>query len=177
MSEPASQARFVQLIEDHGKILFKVTSTYCRNRADQEDLTQEMIFQLWRSFGRYDDRLRFSTWMYRVALNVAISFVRQQTRRRRITLPGEEAILQVAAPPSQSASLKDDLALLQELIEQLDEIERAIVLLYLDGNSYETIAEIVGISETNVGTKISRIKQKLRGLSTEQQKGSSRHGT
>lgn len=162
MTKPARQDRFLILLDEHKKILYKVASSYCRNTADRQDLVQEMVVQLWRSFDRYDERQRFSTWMYRIALNVAISFYRSETRRSRFTVPAEDYILEIAAEAPGSAALDDDLRLLQHFIEQLDELDRALVILYLDGNRYDTIAEILGISETNVGTKISRIKRKLR---------------
>jgi len=159
----AGQDRFLTLLGEHKKILYKVASTYCRSAADRPDLLQEIAVQLWRSFDRYDESQRFSTWMYRVALNVAISFYRSAARRSRHTVPAEESILEIAAgePAAEDASLQ----LLYGLIAQLDELDRALILLYLDGNRYDTIAEVLGISETNVGTKISRIKQRLRRLS------------
>ena len=163
MSEPTRQDRFLILLDENRKILHKVASSYCRNPADRPDLVQEMVVQLWRAFDRYDVRYRFSTWMYRIALNVAISFYRSETRRSRHSVPVGDSILEIAAAPESTAS-DDDLRLLQNVIEQLDEYDRALVILYLDGNRYDTIAEILGSSETNVGTKISRIKQKLRDL-------------
>ena len=162
MTKPARQDRFLILLDEHKKILFKVASSYCRNRADRQDLVQEMVVQLWRSFDRYDERYRFSTWMYRIALNVAISFFRSETRRSRFTVPAEDSILEMAAAEPESAASDDDVGLLQHHIEQLDALDRALVILYLDGNRYDAIAEVLGISETNVGTKISRIKQRLR---------------
>ena len=162
MTKPARQDSFVVLLDEHRKILYKIASSYCRNAADRQDLVQEMVVQLWRSFDRYDERYRFSTWMYRVALNVAISFHRSEARRSRFNVPSEDYLLEIPAEPPQSGALDEDLRLLQDSIEQLDELDRALVILYLDGNHYDTIAEVLGISETNVGTKISRIKQRLR---------------
>ena len=162
MTKPARQDRFLVLLDEHKKILSKVASSYCRNTTDRQDLVQEMVVQLWRSFDRYDERYRFSTWMYRIALNVAISFYRSESWRSRLTVPAEDSILEMAAAAPVSAASDEDLGLLQHHIAQLDELDRALVILYLDGNRYATIAEILGISETNVGTKISRIKQRLR---------------
>lgn len=160
MSKTDRQDRFLTLLEEHKKILYKVASSYCRNPADRPDLVQEITAQLWRSFGRYDERLRFSTWMYRIALNVAISFYRGEARRSRNTVPAEESILELVAGGEPEPD--ENLRLLQGFIEQLDELDRALILLYLDGNRHDAIAEILGISETNVGTKISRIKARLR---------------
>jgi RNA polymerase sigma factor (sigma-70 family) len=163
MPKRPSQERFLSLLDEHKKILYKVAGSYCRLPEDRQDLTQEIVVQLWRSFDRYDESYRFSTWMYRIALNVAISFYRSATRRSRDTVPAEESILEIADPRgSGSAEVDENLLLLRQQIDQLDELDRALIILYLDGNRYDTIAEILGISETNVGTKLGRIKQKLR---------------
>ena len=163
MPERSRQERFLPLLEEHKKILYKVAGSYCRNDADRQDLIQEIAVQLWRSFDRYDERYRFSTWMYRIALNVAISFYRSESRRKRDTVPAEDSILEIADARGFTEA-DENLQILQRLIRQLDELDRALIILYLDGNRYDTIAEILGISETNVGTKINRIKQKLRDL-------------
>lgn len=161
MTALTPQDRFLALLEEHDKILYKVANSYCRNPEDRRDLIQEIVAQLWRSFGRFDDRYRFSTWMYRIAMNVAISFYRSHSRRTRDTVSVEETNLEiVAGDPGPEES--DDLRLLHGFINQLDELNKALIILYLDGNSYDTIAEILGISTTNVATKISRIKERLR---------------
>ena len=160
MTTPTAQDRFLKLLEEHKKIVYKVASSYCRNPADRPDLEQEIVAQLWRSFDRYDEAYRFSTWMYRIALNVAISFYRAETRRSRDTVAAGDSLLEIAAESPEETD--GNLQVLREMIARLDELDRALVILYLDGNRYDTIAEILGISETNVGTKISRIKQKLR---------------
>jgi RNA polymerase sigma-70 factor, ECF subfamily len=161
MTRRPNQERFLTLLDEHKKILYKVAASYCRNPEDRRDLEQEIVAQLWRSFDRYDESYKFSTWMYRIALNVAISFYRSESRRSRHTVPAGEAILEIA-DTREGAETDADLQILRQLIAQLDELDRALILLYLDGNRYDTIAEILGISETNVGTKIGRIKQRLR---------------
>ena len=160
--KPSEQDRFLALLDEHKKILFKVANGYCRNAADREDLIQEMVVQLWRSFDRYDEHFRFSTWMYRVALNVAISFHRSASRRPQETVLAGEALLEIADPASFASDADTDLEQLQALLQRLDELDRALILLYLDGHRHDTIAEILGLSESNVGTKINRIKQRLR---------------
>ncbi|HTW63750.1 MAG TPA: RNA polymerase sigma factor [Bryobacteraceae bacterium] len=159
MRAAAFQERFQNLMEEHKKILYKVANSYCHNPDDRDDLAQEIIVQLWRSFRSFDGRVRFSTWMYRIALNVAISFCRRENVRSRHLVPDNERLLDVAAEaPAES----DDVQALYQWIERLDALHRALALLYLDGNSYHEIAEILGISETNAATKISRLKQTLR---------------
>lgn len=163
MTAISDQDRFLALLEEHRKILYKVAGSYSRNPADRSDLTQEIVLQLWRSFGRFDGRCRFSTWMYRIAMNVAISFSRSEGRRLRRTEPVDESTFEIPAADGSRAETSDGARKLDRFIkDELDELNRALVILYLDGNSHETIGEILGISSTNVGTRIGRIKQKLR---------------
>ncbi len=153
------QERFQELMVEHRGILYKVCNSYCRNRDDREDLAQEIAIQLWKSFESFDERYRFSTWMYRVALNVAISFYRREGTRTRYVLSAEERLLEAV---DVTAANSDELAALHQLIDRLDELHKALVLLYLDGHSYAEIAEVLGISETNVATRISRIKKAMK---------------
>jgi RNA polymerase sigma factor (sigma-70 family) len=157
----ADQDRFLALLEEHKRILYKVANAYCRNREDRPDLIQEMVAQLWRSFERFDGRVRFSTWMYRIAMNVAISFYRSEGRRIRDAAPLEELAFDLAAADRVSESVSDDVRLLQQLIHGLNEMDRALIILSLDGHSHDEIAEILGISPSNVSTRIHRIKQRL----------------
>lgn len=160
MGERERQERFVALLKENGGILLKVAGAYTRTAADREELVQETIAQLWRSFPSYDERFRFSTWMYRVALNVAISALRGDVRRRRHTVPAEEEHLELPAPEPDPA--EERRALLREALERLDPFDRALLVLYLDGRPYAEIAEVLGITETNVGTRLGRVRQKLR---------------
>lgn len=153
------QERFQTLLVEHRGILYKICNSYCRNKDDREDLAQEIAIQLWRSFGAFDERYRFSTWMYRVALNVAISFYRRESTRTRYVLSAGERLLDAV---DETATQSEDIALLYQFIERLDPLNKALVLLYLDGNSYQEIADVLGITETNVATKISRLKNKIK---------------
>ena len=132
-----------------------MASAYCRRTSDREDLVAETIAQLWRSYDRFDDRLPFSTWMYRIAVNVAISFYRSESRRRRSVVPAEERVLEELAVP-QPAEEDERLAQCATSIDRLDELNRALDAA-LSGRSSARleIAAILGISETNVATKIS----------------------
>jgi RNA polymerase sigma-70 factor, ECF subfamily len=153
---------FLELLERHKTILFKIANVYCRNRADFADVVQEITFQAWRSFGRYDRSREFSTWLYRIGLNVAISFYRTEARRSRLMVPADDSLVEVAAASSEAAELEEQLRLVQRFISQFGELDKALVLLYLDGHSHDTIGEILGMSVSNVGTRFNRIKQKLR---------------
>jgi RNA polymerase sigma-70 factor (ECF subfamily) len=141
MTMGTARDRFQALLAQHEKIVFKVAAMYCRNAEDRRDLAQEICVQAWRSFGSYDEARSFSTWMYRIALNVAISFARSAGHRTR-----------------------------HAFIDQLDALNRALMLLYLEDRSYREIAEVLGITETNVATKINRLKQRIRsGISETQE--------
>jgi RNA polymerase sigma factor (sigma-70 family) len=159
MTIPALQDEFQKLIEEHKKILYKVCNSYCRNRDARDDLAQEIIVQLWRSFERFDKRYRFSTWMYRIALNVAISFYRSESTRTRLVISDEEQLVQAVDAPE---SEPEEIAMLYRFIDGLDPLNKALALLYLDGNTYTEIASVLGISETNAATKINRLKNKMR---------------
>ena len=154
------QRAFETLLREHQRIVFKVVSVYARHPEDRHDLTQEICVQLWRSFPSFDaKRAQFSTWMYRVALNVAISQMRRPLRQEEPLDPQE---LEALGGTAEIAEQDERLDALYGFIDQLDPLNRALILLYLEDRSYAEIAEILGISETNVATKISRIKQKLR---------------
>src|SRR5271157_4480984 len=96
MTTPDLQAKFQSLVEEHKKVLYKVCNSYCRDRDSRDDLAQEILVQLWRSFAKFDGRCRFSTWMYRIALNVAISFYRSESTRTRRVISDEQRLLETA---------------------------------------------------------------------------------
>lgn len=160
-----NQRQFEALLREHRGILFKVASVYAYGREDRNDLAQEIAVQLWRSFASFDAaRAKFSTWMYRVALNVAISHARQATRDERLE-PLDAAHLEL--PGEADVAQPDErLAALYAFIGRLDPLNRALILLYLEDRSYGEIAQVLGISESNVATKINRIRHKLRGQMT-----------
>ncbi len=159
----SSEDRFLALVSAHLGLLYRVAGGYCRAPEERRDLMQEMVLQLWRSFPRYEERIRFSTWMYRVALNVAVSFYRGERRRVRDTDALEELAdigLELSAADAVSESVSDDARLLRALIQELPPVDRALVL-YLDGHGHEETAEIVGLSPTNVSTRLHRLKDRL----------------
>ncbi|CAM5542372.1 RNA polymerase sigma factor [Rhodanobacter lindaniclasticus] len=165
MTARQHQQGFEALLQAHRRIVFKVAGLYSRSVADRDDLVQEICLQAWRSFGRYDERqAKFSTWLYRVALNVAISQARRWPAADRFE-PLDVHHLETIGGEAM-AEPDERLTALHAFIGQLDPLNRALILLYLEDRSYAEMAEILGISETNVATKIGRIKQKLRGQMT-----------
>jgi RNA polymerase sigma-70 factor (ECF subfamily) len=158
-AHPAMQSRFQTLLDENRRILFKVCNSYCKNPENREDLAQEIVTELWRAFSSFDERRRFSTWMYRIALNIAIDFYRREDRRMRRIVSNEEVLLQA---DDETAIYSEEIGALYEYIGALEPWNRALVLLYLDGHGYLEIAELLGISETNVATKMSRLKQAMK---------------
>jgi RNA polymerase sigma factor (sigma-70 family) len=152
---------FVTTLENNKGIIYKIANSYCKDLDDRQDLIQEIIIQLWNSFGKYNGTAKFSTWMYRIALNTAISFYRKDNRRKGLHVPLSEIVIQTT-----SEVLRDEkeasLGLLEKFIRELNELDRALMILYLEEKSQNEIAEIVGISVSNVSTKIGRIKERLK---------------
>lgn len=157
-----SHARFVELLERHRGIVFKVAGSYCANADDRADLAQDITVQLWRAFPGYDGQRPFSTWMYRIALNVAISHLRQQAPRDRQAVPFDDALHDCADERVPDPETQARLRALQRAIAVLDPLNRALLLLYLDDCSQRGIADVLGLSESNVSTRIHRLKQRLR---------------
>ena len=163
MADDAStQQHFAALIEQHRGIVFKVVNTYSFNPDDRAELAQEIATQLWRAFPAFDAGRSFSTWMYRIALNVAISQVRSRTHKERHSVALDESLHDMADANASNPEAEQQMRALQHFIARLDPLNRALLLLYLEDQSYRQIADILGISETNVATKLSRLKQRIR---------------
>jgi RNA polymerase sigma-70 factor (ECF subfamily) len=157
------EVAFEELLRTHRAIIFKIVSTYCWQPEDRADLAQEIAAQLWLAWPRYDpSRSAFTTWMYRIAFNVAISFVRKEVRHRRVSVPLDEEVHDTATTIFASTVDEDRVARLQRFIERQPPLDRALLLLYLDEKPQKEIAEILGLTQTNISTKIGRLKLKIR---------------
>lgn len=152
---------FLLIIESNKGIIYKVVNLYCKDFEDRKDLVQEIILQLWKSFHRYNQQFKHSTRIYKIALNIAISFYRKRITRRKISDPITESIFNLIEP-QETNELETNLSLLQQFISELKELDRALMLLFLEEKSYREISEIIGITETNIGAKIFRIKEALK---------------
>jgi RNA polymerase sigma-70 factor (ECF subfamily) len=153
---------FGDLLQQHRGIVFKVANSYATHPEDRADLAQEIAAQLWRAWPGYDPARRASTWMYRIALNVAISFLRNDGHRRRHVVPLDETVHDIADDSAIDHETAESLRMLHRFIATLEPLNRALLLLYLDEHSTRQMAEVLGISESNVTTKISRLKQRIR---------------
>ena len=151
---------FIAMIDQHRGLIYKVCRAYCRDPQAHQDLEQDILLQLWRAMPRFDGRVQRSTWIYRIALNTAISFYRKD-RRRRQEVPLSTHLIAMQEEGGDDFS-NEQMQHLDRFIQELGKNDKAIILLYLDGKQHKEIAGIMGISQTNVATKISRIKQKLK---------------
>jgi RNA polymerase sigma-70 factor (ECF subfamily) len=151
---------FLAVLESHKGIIYKVANTYCYDKSDQADLIQEIILQVWLTIENYRDKFKWSTWIYRVSLNTSISFYRKNKTRKEKTL-SLSPIIEIP-DVDENYSEEDDYILLMSFVRELKEIDKALILLHLEGLSSKEIANIIDTTQTNVTTKVSRIKRKLK---------------
>jgi len=156
------EALFLNLIEENKGILFKISKIYQEDTNDREDLLQEMILQLWLAFDTYRGDSKFSTWMYRVALNTAITFFKKQKRRpdREVLYPDFDQAEESIVGDEKEAQLN----VFYRAVQQLGKVEKALIYLYMENIPYNEIAANLGISEGNVRVRIVRLKIKLKEI-------------
>jgi RNA polymerase sigma-70 factor (ECF subfamily) len=149
-----------RLIEENRRLLYKVVQGYCSDVHEQEDLIQEIIFQLLKNYDRFDHKVNATTWMYKVAFNVSISHYRKMKTRKKYIVSMPEKLVKI--DDSKTNEVIEDIIRLRKFIQELQPLNKASMIMYLDGNSHTEISEAMGISVSNVGTKINRIKQQLK---------------
>lgn len=149
------QQEFETLLATHIGIVFRIVRTYSRNPDDQQDLAQEVKLQLWNAFPKWQRDKSFSTWMYRIALNTTLSWVRRASVRARWSAPLTDEI--AAASPEDAARFE-----LQMILDQLDPMNQALLVLTLEGLPHDEIGEVLGITAGTVATRLSRLKQQIR---------------
>lgn len=162
MTDETQKEQFLTVLEENIRIVQKIAGVYTRNARDREDLLNDITLELWKSFRKFKGNSKVSTWMYRVALNTALNFQRKVTRDKVFSSLDDLKVEPVGWLNEDDNS--DKSAVLNRCIEELDDLNKAIILLYLDGNSHKEISVITGISTTNVGTRIGRIKEQLKEL-------------
>jgi RNA polymerase sigma-70 factor (ECF subfamily) len=169
LSAADQESLFKRWLSVHGGIVLKVARSYTLTAADGQDLAQEISLQLWRSIEQFEGRASETTWIYRVALNTALSWRRGERRRRARQEPlldvGDVALVEVDS--GADVERRELVRQLYGAIHQLPKADAAVVLLYLDGLSYRQMAEVLGISESNVGVKLNRVKKALTELMQE----------
>lgn len=149
---------FISLINKHKAILHKICNSYFYRNPYKEDYFQEMLIRAWKSFPNFKNKSAFSTWLYRVSLNTAIDIIRKQNL---YPIHDDLTKMEFNIPERESYPEPDMKDLLYRAINLLSDVEKAIILLYLEEYSYKEIAEIIGITESNIGVKLNRIKNQL----------------
>jgi len=149
-----NQQEFLSLVEEHQGVVHKVVNLYADNVDDRKDLRQEILCQAWSAYERFNGDSKFSTWLYRVSLNTALTFLKRGKKHR----PDTEAIPDV---PEKVKNSLDDVEQLRWAIRQLEMVDRLLINLHLEGYSNEDIARFSGLSDGNVRVRLHRIKQKI----------------
>jgi RNA polymerase sigma-70 factor (ECF subfamily) len=161
LQKKEAEKRFESLIKGHELLIHKVCRMYAQGSAERQDLFQDIVVQLWTSFSRFKGNSKFSTWLYRVAINTAITGMR---KRKDFIDYYEPGFLPQRVDVSTAIQQEEQLTQMNKAIEQLNQVEKAIVMLYMEDKSYDEMEDILGISQGNLRTKMNRIKDKLRQL-------------
>lgn len=161
MTQPDLHSTFLSLVKQHERIIYKVCYLYADNQTDRQDLYQEIVIQVWKGYQKFRGDAKFSTWLYQVAINTAIAGFR---REKRSPVTFTDGMLPDIIDTDATAQETEQLEQLHAAINQLNDIEKAIVVLYLDGNSYDEMENIMGIPNGALRVKMTRIKEKLRQI-------------
>lgn len=157
------EREFLSVVRTYERVVYKVCYLYSTKDATISDLYQEVILNLWKAYPKFRHECKISTWIYRIALNTCISFIRKERNVPEIVALTREADWMMEDKDPQTELLRE----LYRMINQLGQLDKSIILLYLEEKNYEEIAEITGLTLTNVATKISRIKDKLKKMKKE----------
>jgi len=164
MTDNRQKDQFLDILEKNIGIIIKIARAYTKTLHDKEDLINDITLELWKSFGRFKGDSKISTWIYRVALNTSMNYKRKREKDRLFFLDDLKQIENLSWLIEQPDSSHSEI--LYQCIDELNQLNKAIILLYLDGNSHDEISDVTGISKTNVGTRISRIKEQIKSLAT-----------
>lgn len=162
MTNNIEKDHFLDILEKNIGIILKIARAYSKTFQDKEDLINDITLELWKSFRRFKGDSKISTWIYRVALNTSMNSRRKREKNKLLFLEDLKQVesLSWILEPQDSSHTE----ILYQCIDELNQLNKAIILLYLDGNSHDEISDITGISKTNVGTRISRIKEQIKNL-------------
>lgn len=171
MQKQEAEKQFEKHLREHELLIYKVCRLYAYSEVDRQDLFQEIVIQLWKAFLKFNGQSKFSTWLYRVAINTAITGLR---KKKHFMVSYEPATLPQHIDDNTSAEEEEQLKVLHKAIEQLNQVEKAIVMLYMEDKGYEEMEDILGISQGNLRVKMNRIKEKLRHITKNDLHGTGR---
>lgn len=156
------EKEFLHLLQQHKNVLYKISRMYMDTDEDQEDLIQEITFQLWKTYESFEGKSKFSTWMYRVALNTALTFLKKE--KRKIDNTPILAGMDRADEDFSTQDKEEQLAFFYNAVQNLNKVEKALIFLFLEGQTHRDIATNLGISEVNARVKLNRTKEKLQQI-------------
>lgn len=160
------ESEFIDLVNRHQGLIHRMCRVYATTVSDRQDLFQDILYHLWKSYPAFKHEAAFTTWMYRIALNTAITSLRKFKRKPRHV--GIDETIENALQAADESS-GDDIELLHQVIKKLNPIERALIMLYLENLSHKEMSEVLGLSVSNIGVKLSRIKSKLQAFWPQQE--------
>lgn len=161
MSNTINEQDFVKLIQENERIIYKICSFYTSEGLPLADLYQDVVYNLWKGFPKFRSESSPGTWIYRIALNTCISGIRKDKKHQKTDYPIENLSEWLIEPEN----LNEDIREMYQMINQLKTLEKMIILLYLEEKSYQEIADITGLTLSNVATKLKRAKEKLKQMS------------
>jgi len=164
-----TKEQFLDILERNIGIILKISRAYTTIEQDREDLINDITLELWKSFASFNGASKISTWIYRVAINTSLNFKRKKRNDPCFVSVNDFKKIEIPQWLSEQEN-SSEIEILYQCIDELNEINKALILLYLDGNSHEEIASILGISKSNVGTRIGRIKEQIRNLLSSKNK-------
>jgi len=162
------EGEFLELVNGNRQRILRICRVYAWNAQDEEDLYQEILFQIWRALPNLKEKAHANTWLYRVALNTAVSFVRKHTAARRGTPVAHEQLHEMLDEQTDPPLRDPKIDSLYEAIAQLEKMEKAVITLFLEDLSYEEMADVLGLSSSHVGVLLHRAKKKLSLLMKEE---------
>lgn len=174
MRDKLKESNFTELVRDNHDTIRRIAGYYVDDSHEQQDLYQEIVSQLWQSFDDFKEDAAFSTWLYRVATNTAISHLRKSKTQPKWKFWQGKNEEPVAAKEKDPLVEAEEKQILRNQIKQLDQMDQTLILLYLEEVEYQTIAEITGLSKSNVGVRLHRIREQLKNMI---QKNLDRHGS
>ena len=164
MTENELKEKFISVFEKNIGIIFKISRAYTKTTHDREDLINDIALELWKAYPNFKGGSKISTWIYRISLNISMNYIRRKKSNLLFLSKTNQFDTSAWLQDNEDKKNDEQTDLLYECIDELTEFNKAIIILYLDGNSHDEISTITGISNTNVGTRISRIKDQIKKI-------------
>ncbi len=164
MNTAEREAQFSAIVEAHKDKLYRICYGYFSNQADVQDIYQEVLIKVWTYLPDFKGNAKITTWLYRIAVNTCLTFVNRQQKRQEQVMPLQEQLIQADISDTEQQQQSEQLQHLRWCIGQLPSMDRSLILLHLEGLSYDEITEVTGLTSSNIGVRLHRAKSKLKTL-------------